>query len=86
MSADPNRDRDRYRKYESGAQKKKNALKRKEDKLTQQGSLLKFFKSSHSENEKIENEDKKLEKLDNNSKSPKISITSCNLQLKLKIK
>lgn len=55
MSAGPSRDRDKYRKYQSGAQKKKNALKRKENELVQQGGLLKFLKPTNVKTDQIEN-------------------------------
>lgn len=46
MSAGPSRDRDKNRKYESGAQKRRKIEKRKEAANSQRGSLLKFLTST----------------------------------------
>jgi hypothetical protein len=44
MSAGPSRDRDNNRKYESGYQKRKEAIKRKESEVFHRRRLLKVLK------------------------------------------
>jgi hypothetical protein len=47
FTAGPSRDRDNNRKYESGYQKRKKAVKRKESEVLQQCGLLKFLKPAN---------------------------------------
>jgi hypothetical protein len=49
VSASPCRDRDNNRKYESGYEKKKKVVRRKESEVFQQGGLLKFLKPANTE-------------------------------------
>jgi hypothetical protein len=49
MRAGPSRDRDNNRKYESGYQKRKKAVNRKESEILKQGDLLKFLKPANIE-------------------------------------
>jgi hypothetical protein len=52
MRADPNRDRDNNRKYESGYQKRrKKAVKRKESEVLQQCDLVTFLRPANIEKE-----------------------------------
>jgi hypothetical protein len=48
VSAGPSRDRDN-RKYESGYEKKKKAVRKKESEILQQSGLLKFLKPANNE-------------------------------------
>jgi hypothetical protein len=52
INAGPSRDRDNSRKYKSGYQNRKKAVKRKETEVLQKGGLLKFLKPAKIEEEK----------------------------------
>jgi hypothetical protein len=69
MSAGPSRDCDNNRKYENGYQKRKQAVKRKESEVLQQG-LLNFLKPANTEEEtSLSDESKHSEILSEDSAS-----------------
>jgi hypothetical protein len=77
MSAGPRRDGDNNRKYESGYQKRKETVKRKESEVLQEGGLLKFLKPTNIEEETSLNDESKHSEILSVDIASSNSLPSC---------